>query len=177
MMIENTYKMIKKFLFLLLASGNFLISPAQVNTVSQAQSMFIYNFSRLIQWPESYNTGDFVIGVMGNNDLMNTLSQYVEGKKVGSRAITVKKFDDPVDISKCNILFVGNTKVGKLNEVIAKVQSQSSLIITERKGMVDSGSAIDFFMEGDKLKFVMNTQNAQKYDLVVSKSLSDMAYK
>lgn len=168
--------MIKKFLFLLLASGGFLISSAQVNTVSQAQSMFIYNFSRLIQWPDSYNSGDFVIGVMGNNDLLNTLTSYVSGKKVGSRSIIVKRFDDPADISKCNILFVGNTKIGKISEVLSKVQSQSSLIITERKGMIDSGSAIDFFMEGDKLKFVMNTQNAQKYDLVVSKSLSDMAY-
>jgi len=168
--------MIRKFLLVLLASGTFMVSSAQVNTVSQAQSMFIYNFSRLIQWPDSYNTGDFIIGVMGNNELYNTLTAYVAGKKVGSRSIAVKRFDDPVDISKCNILFIGNTKVGKMNEVVAKVQAQSSLIITERKGMIDSGSAIDFFMEGDKLKFVMNTQNAQKYDLVISKSLSDMAY-
>jgi hypothetical protein len=167
----------RKFLLILLASGTFMFSSAQqASTVSQAQSIFIYNFSRLIQWPESYNTGDFVIGIMGNNDLYNTLISYVSGKKVGSRAISVKKFDEPAEISKCNILFVGNTKIGKLNEVLAKVQSQSSLIITERKGMIDSGSAIDFFMDEDKLKFVMNTQNAQKYDLVISKSLSDMAY-
>jgi len=168
--------MIKRVLMILLASGTFLFSSAQVNTVSQAQSMFIYNFSRLIQWPESYNSGEFIIGVMGNNDLYNTLVAYVTSKKVGSRSISVKRFDEPADISKCHILFVGNTKIGKINEVVARVQAQSSLIITERKGMIDSGSAIDFFMEGDKLKFVMNTQNAQKYDLVVSKSLSDMAY-
>jgi hypothetical protein len=51
------------------------------------------------------------------------------------------------------------------------------LIITERKGMVNSGSAIDFFMDQDKLKFVMNSDNAEKYNLTVSKSLEDMAYK
>lgn len=166
----------KTIALILLASGSFLIGHAQVNTVSQAQSMFIYNFSRLIQWPASYNTGEFVIGVMGNNDLLNTLTSYVANKKVGSQPITVKGFNNPADITKCHILFVGNTKVGKLNEILASVQGYNNLIITERKGMVDSGSAIDFFMEGDKLKFVMNTQNAQKYKLVVSKSLSDMAY-
>ena len=169
--------MIKKFLFVLLASGSFMFSSAQVNTVSQAQSMFIYNFSRLVQGPDSYNSGVFIFGVIGNNELFNTLTSYVTGKKVGLRSITVSKFDNPAAISKCNILFVGNTKIGKLSEVLAKVDSQSSLIITERKGSINAGSAIDFFMEGDKLKFVMNTQNAQKYDLVVSKSLSDMAYK
>lgn len=169
--------MIRKALaILLLTSGSLLFCTAQVNTVSQAQSMFIYNFSRLIQWPASYNSGEFVIGVMGNNDLYNTLGSYVTSKKVGSQPISVKSFSDPADITKCHILFVGNTKVGKLNEIVSKLQGSNSLIITERKGMVDSGSAIDFFMEGDKLKFVMSTQNAQKYNLVVSKSLSDMAY-
>jgi hypothetical protein len=43
--------------------------------------------------------------------------------------------------------------------------------------MINSGSAIDFFIEEDKLKFVMNADNAEKYDLIVSKALQDMAYK
>lgn len=166
----------KAFAIFLFASGSLLFCSAQVNTVSQAQSMFIYNFSRLIQWPASYNTGEFVIGVMGNNDLYYTLTSYVANKKVGSQPISVKQFNDPADITKSHIIFIGNTKIGKLNEVIAKLQGSNSLIITERRGSINSGSAIDFFMDGDKLKFVMNTQNAQKYNLNVSKSLSDMAY-
>ncbi|MBN2481761.1 MAG: YfiR family protein [Bacteroidales bacterium] len=169
--------MIRKILtVVLLASGSLLFCSAQVNTISQAQSMFIYNFSRLIQWPASYNTGEFVIGVIGNNELLYTLESYVANKKVGSQPISVKKFDEPANIAKCHIIFVGNSKISKLSEVVAKLQGSNTLIVTERKGMVESGSAIDFFMEGDKLKFVMNTQNAQKYNLVISKSLSDMAY-
>jgi hypothetical protein len=33
---------------------------AQVTSVSQAQAMFIYNFSRLIQWPAATTSGDYV---------------------------------------------------------------------------------------------------------------------
>jgi hypothetical protein len=72
---------------------------------------------------------------------------------------------------------VGDSKVSRLNEVISKLQGSNSLIITERKGMINSGSAIDFFMDQDKLRFVMNAGNAAKYNLIVSKSLQDMAYK
>jgi hypothetical protein len=32
-------------------------------------------------------------------------------------------------------------------------------------------------MEQDKLKFVINSVNAQKYDLTISKTLEDMAYR
>ena len=166
----------KALLLLLMTVGSYTIGSSQVNTVSEAQSMFIYNFSRLIQWPSSANSGEFVIGVVGNSDLYRTLGSYVANKKVGSQPISVKFFNNPEDITKCHILFVGDSRIGKIDDIIAQLKGSNSLIVTERKGMIDSGSAIDFFMDGDKLKFVMNAQNAQKYNLVISKSLSDMAY-
>jgi hypothetical protein len=148
---------------------------SQVNTVSQAQSMFIYNFSRLIQWPANSASGEFIIGVVGDNEMYNSLSAFVVNKKVGSQSIAVKRFDDPQSITRCQIVFVGDSRIGRLNEIIAKLNGSNSLLITERKGMVNSGSAIDFFMVDDKLRFTMNSDNAEKYDLIVSKSLLDMA--
>jgi len=150
---------------------------SQVSSISQAQTMFIYNFSRLIQWPSSTSGGDFVIGVVGDNEIYSALISFVANKRVGSQPISVKKFDDPQSVSRCHIIFIGDSKVSKLNEVISKLQGANSLIITECKGMINSGSAIDFFMEDDKLKFVMNTDNAEKYNLVISKALQDLAYK
>jgi hypothetical protein len=150
---------------------------SQASSVSQAQSMFIYNFSRLIQWPSGTMTGEFIIGVIGDNEVYSSLSSFVANKKVGSQTIVVKKFDDPQSISRCQILFVGDSKIAKFPEVINKIQGFNSLLITEKRGMINSGSAIDFILVEDKLKFVMNTENAVKYNLTVSKSLEDMAYK
>ncbi len=65
----------------------------------------------------------------------------------------------------------------KIPEVISSIQGYNSLVITEKRGMINSGSAIDFILVEDKLKFVMNSENAAKYNLTVSKSLEDMAYK
>ena len=204
---------------------------SQVNTVCQAQSMFIYNFSRLIQWPAGSQSGDFIIGIIGDDELYNSLITYVSNKKVGSQSISIKKFDSPDNVTRCHIVFVGNRKVssfddiiGKLrgsnslityvsnkkvgsqpiaikkfdspenvtrchivfvgnrkvssfDDLIGKLRGSNSLIITEKKGMINMGSAIDFFMEQDKLKFMINSTNAQKYNLTVSKSLEDMAYR
>ncbi len=150
---------------------------SQVTSISQAQTLYIYNFSRLIQWPSESTSGDFVIGVVGDNELFTNLAAFVSNKKVGTQPIVVKKFDDPQSVARCHIVFVGDGKVSRLSEIIGKLQGASSLIITERKGMINSGSAIDLFMEQDKLRFVMNSNNAEKYNLTVSKSLEDMAYK
>jgi len=150
---------------------------SQVSSVSQAQSMFIYNFSRLIQWPAGSSSGEFVIGVIGDNEVYSSLLSFVANKKVGAQSIVVKNFEDPQSISRCQILFVGDSKISKFPEVINRIQGFNSLVITEKRGMINSGSAIDFILVEDKLKFVMNAENAVKYNLTVSKSLEDMAYK
>jgi hypothetical protein len=150
---------------------------SQVNSVSQAQSLYIYNFSRLIQWPAGSQSGDFVIGVIGDEELYKSLVTYISNKKVGSQPISIKKFDSPENITRCHIVFVGNVKVSSFDDLIGRLRGSNSLIITEKKGMINMGSAIDFFMDQDKLKFVMNSTNAEKYDLTVSKSLEDMAYR
>ncbi len=167
----------KMFLVLALFTIPLLSALSQASSVSQAQSMFIYNFSRLIQWPAGSITGEFIIGVIGDNDVYSSLSSFVANKKVGTQSIVVRKFDDPQSISRCQILFVGDSKIAKFSEVISRIQGYNSLVITEKKGMINSGSAIDFILVEDKLKFVMNTENAVKYNLTVSKSLEDMSYK
>jgi hypothetical protein len=165
------------FTLTMLVLACYFTGFSQVATVQQAQSLFIYNFSRLIQWPAGNQAGEFVIGVMGNDNLYNSLNTYVANKKVGTQPIVIKKFDNPESLTRCHILFVGNSKVSAFNDVLTRVRGTNSLIITEKKGMINMGSAIDFFMDQDKLKFVINSENAQKYNLTVSKSLEDMAYR
>lgn len=167
----------KKFLLLLVLICGGVIGNAQVSNINQAQSLYIYNFSRLIQWPAGNQTGDFVIGVVGDDELYNSLVTYISNKKVGTQPIAIRKFDSPESITRCHILFVGNGKVAAFSDVIDRLRGSNSLIITEKKGMINMGSAIDFFQDQDKLKFVINSVNAQKYNLTVSKTLEDMAYK
>jgi hypothetical protein len=52
-------------LFTMLLVG-ISVGYTQATSVSQAQTIFIYNFSRLIQWPAKNATGEFVIGVIGD---------------------------------------------------------------------------------------------------------------
>jgi hypothetical protein len=163
-------------LFTMLLVG-ISVGYTQATSVSQAQTIFIYNFSRLIQWPAKNATGEFVIGVIGDVDVYKSLVDFVANKKVGSQSILVKQFNDPQSVSPCNIVFIGDGKVARFNEIIGKLEGSNSLIITEKRGMINSGSAIDFFIDQDKLKFVINSSNAEKYNLTVSKSLEGMAYK
>ena len=152
---------------------SFTLTTVAQTSVSQAQSIFIYNFTRLIEWPNK--DGDFVIGVLGSSELASDLEKYTTGKNVGLQKITIKKFKEVEEIGKCNIIFVSSSKTSKLPDVVSKITSSHTLIIGERRGAIDAGAAINFLMLDDKLKFELKSSNASKYGLKVNSKLESMA--
>lgn len=165
----------RKFIILavvLLIPSTMLFAQTEI---PKAQSMFIYNFSRLIEWPAAYKSGDFVIGVVGNAKIFGELQSYTAAKKVGAQPIVVQEYADESAIGKCHILFVPFSKSNKMPEIISKVGNNSSLIIGEKKEMIESGAAVNFVIVGNTLKFELSPANASKQGLKVSSSLQQMA--
>ncbi|MFW5699331.1 MAG: YfiR family protein [Bacteroidota bacterium] len=144
--------------------------------IPKAQSMFIYNFSRLVEWPAGQKSGDFVIGVVGNSNVYSEIQTFTAGKKVGNQSITVKQFNDFEDVTPSHILFVSYSKSSKLEDALSGI-SNGTLIITEKRNMLADGAVINFLIESDKLKFELDDANAQKMGLKVSSSLQNMAVK
>ncbi len=101
----------------------------------------------------------------------------MQNKKVGLQEIVVKQFKEPTDISNCNILFVGFSRTKNLPEIAKLLESSNTLIISEKSGAIQMGSAINFVIISDKLKFEIKVDNATKYGLKVSSKLVEMAVK
>jgi len=142
--------------------------------VSDAQALFIYNFSRLVEWPEEVKSGDFIIGIYGKSDIEVSLKSFVSNKKVGSQNVVVKTFNDVNEISQCHILFVSSGKSSSMLNINNAV-GKGTLIVGEKQTLVNDGAAISFLIVDNKLKFRLKEENALKYDLKVSKSLKNMA--
>jgi len=144
-------------------------------SVAQAQAIFVYNFTRLIEWPADYKTGDFIIGIYGASELSNEIKPYTSSKMVGSQPIKVIKINTIDELSKCHILFIGFSKTKELPAITAKVGNNSTLLITEKKGGIDGGATINFTLVEDKLKFELKASNATKVGLKIHSNLENMA--
>lgn len=165
----------KKYsIFLLLFLFAFAKSYSQ-SSIPAAQSVFIYNFTRLIEWPADYKSGDFTIGVIGSGEVFNELKNYTTSKMVGVQPIKVVRFNSTAEISKCHILFVGYGKTKELAEMLSKLGGGSTLIVSENKAAIDKGSAINFVIIEDKLKFELKTSNASSVGLKIHSNLENMA--
>lgn len=138
-------------------------------------TVFIFSFTRYIQWPDAYNNGDFEIMVLGDSPIVDDLKSMAQVKKVGERNIKITKIKAPSEIRKCNILFVPASKSDQIAEILGKVTSQSILVVTEEPGLGVKGSNVNFITKDGKLAFELNQGAATKQGLKVSNELSRLA--
>ena len=141
------------------------------------QSLFIYNFTKYIKWPDSYNSGKFVIGVIGNSNVVESIkSMAASKKKTGNGSvIEVKKYASVDEIDNCNILFVSQNVIDNFEQIVIRTGSKPILIITDTPGMATQGSIINFVEQSGKIKFELNKSNAISRGLMVASSLTSLA--
>ena len=96
-------------------------------------------------------------------------------KKVFEQNIEIKKFTASSDLSKCHILYIPSGSSEPFSSVVSKMESYSTLIVTDTPGMATKGSAINFVIMANRQKFELNESNAVKYNLKVSNSLEALA--
>jgi len=149
-----------------------------VGAMAQSYKMhtvFIFSFTRYIQWPDTYNTGDFEILVLGDSPIVEELKSMSQVKKVGDRTIKVTKINAVSEIRKCSILFVPASKSSQIADILGKVTTQSILVVTEEQGLGVKGSNINFIVKDGKLAFELNQNATVKQGLKVSNELSRLA--
>jgi hypothetical protein len=163
-------KTLATFIALLFASVAYMQT-----TIPKAQTLFIYNFSRLIEWPANYRSGPFVIGVLGASEVSAELEAYTKGKKVGAQDINVIRYKTAQEITTCHILFIPFAKTKQVPEILGILNGKSTLIITEKAGALNEGSAINFVILQDKMKFELKPENAIKFGIKFSSKLQEMS--
>ncbi len=150
-------------------------ASAQERTIHEVYSMMVFNFTKYVQWPDHSASGEFVIGVIGNNDVYKTLSDWYGGKPRGNKTYVIKKFNTAAEVSDCNVIFIDKSKSGEFDGVKTKISGKGTLLITDKNGLGAKGSGINFKTVDDKLKFELNQKAVESANLKVSSSLASMA--
>ncbi|MCK5704682.1 MAG: YfiR family protein [Cyclobacteriaceae bacterium] len=141
------------------------------------QSLFIYNFTKYIKWPDSYNSDKFVIGVLGNSEILTSLSAWaLSKKKTGNgQILEVKKYSSVDEIDECNILFVSESAIDNIGQIDSQTSTKPILVVSDSPGMAAKGSVINFVELDGKMKFELNESKASGKGLIVSGSLTSLA--
>lgn len=144
-----------------------------------AKTAFIYNFTKFVEWgkTETNAKSNFVIGVMGDSPIQPHLSELAMNKTINGKKIEIVRCSiTSADICQCQILFVPETISNTdFQDFISSLGTKNILIISERKGFLSQGSAINFLIMENKIKFEINVGSLTKSNLKASSQLLKLA--
>lgn len=148
---------------------------AQERSTHEIYAAMLYNFIKYVQWPDEGAGGEFVVGVIGDDNVYNTLKQWYDGKPKGSKKYIIKKLASSAEASSCHVVYLGKTKMKEFENVKNSVTGHSVLTITDGNGLGQKGSCINFKVVDGKLRFELNQGVVASSNLKVSGQLSSMA--
>ena len=141
----------------------------------EIHSAMLFNFMKYIQWPNEGEAGEFVLGVLGEDDVFNTMKTRYDGKPKGAKKYVVKKLTNAAEAGACSVVYIGRSKNREFENIKAAVAGKPILTITDSNNLGQKGSCINFKIVGDKLKFELNNASITEANLKVSSQLTSMA--
>src|SRR5688572_33266829 len=145
----------KKPMFIFLMMAGFVVT-AQDRPTHEIHAAMLFNFIKYVQWPNEGEAGEFVVGVIGDDNVFNTLNQWYNGKAKGNKKYVIKKLASADESSSCQVVYIGKAKNKEFENIKTSIGSKSILTITDGNGLGQKGSCINFKVVDGKLKFEMN---------------------
>ncbi len=163
--------------FAALGAARGLARPAQATSASEydIKAVFLYQFTRYLQWPEGIEPEAFTIVVLGESPIIEPLQEIAKKKTVGSKAIVVRQCAEIEEIGRPRILFYAKSAVPKIARVLEKTRGTDILIVGEAEGLGSRGVAINFVLQEGTVKFEMNEKTLNEARIRTSSQLLKLA--
>jgi hypothetical protein len=153
---------------------NAVTSPALERRVKAA---FLYKFLGYAEFP----TGAFsdaaspvTIGVAGSDDMAAELARIVSGRTVNNRPIVVRMLRESELGVPVHLLFIGGFETGRVGRMV-RAAGNSLLVVTECDGGLQQGSAINFRIVDERVRFDVALDAAERNGIKLSSRLLTVA--
>ncbi len=150
--------------------------PAQ-STASreyQLKAAFLFNFAQFVEWPTNTFTNveePFIIGILGEDPFGKALDETVQGETIQKHKLVIVRSRRAEDLAACQILFISKSEKNRVAEILPKLTARKILTVSEVQGFASHGGVINFFLEGNKVRFEINPATAQREGLKISSQL------
>ncbi|HVB87619.1 MAG TPA: YfiR family protein [Candidatus Dormibacteraeota bacterium] len=159
-------------------SGTRVLAQQNGPSEYQLKAAFLFNFAKFVDWPPGSFAGPkspFVICILGPDPFGQTIDDTLRGQTMDSRPVTVLRVQDPPQLRRCQVAFVGATEAGHLPAIVQALRGANVLLVGETPGFAAAGGAIQFEMRDRHIRFSINPAAAERAGLRVSSKLLSLA--
>lgn len=141
-----------------------LLTPigfAQVSGENQLKAAFLFNFARLIDWPEdAFIDNTFNLCTLENSDINSFLMKY-QGKNAKGKKLQVSVLENLKNTQSCNLLYLEKSHVFSV-ESDPIWRHFGTLAVSDAPGFVECSGHIELAVDkerSNKLKLRINKLN------------------
>jgi hypothetical protein len=147
---------------------------AEAPTEYQVKAVFVYNFSRFVEWPpQSFTAPDepFVIGVLGGDPFGARLDEAVHGEQIDQHPLVVRRFRNLGEIGDCRILYIDRSESAQVPQILAALDHRNTLTVSDLDASSERGVMIQFTTENNRIRLRINVESARAAGLTISSKL------
>jgi hypothetical protein len=149
-------------------------SGAEVPTEYQVKAVFVFNFSRFLEWsPQAFTAPNapFVIGILGDDPFGARLDEAVRGEQIDQHPLVVRRFRNLSEIGNCQILYIDRSESAQLQQILLAMDHRSTLTVSELDQSSERGVMIQFMTENNHIRLRVNVDSARAAGLTISSKL------
>ena len=153
-------------------------ADAPVRKEHELKAAFLYNFTKFVEWPTnsfSDNNAPFVVAVAGESPCRAELDKIAKERKVNGRNLVIKSVTTPEAVAGAHALFIPATQDLRVKDWLDAVRNRNVLTVGESDLFRKHGGIINFLLEGEKICFEVNMDEANATPLKVSAQLQKLA--
>ncbi len=143
----------------------------------QVKAAYLYNFGKFVNWPagEKSDGDSFPICVLGKDPFGASLDSALANQSIGGKNAVAKRISKPQDASGCRVVFISSSEDRQLKDILAALDKTGVLTVSDIAQFSEHGGMIEFVLEADKVRFVVNLSNAEDAGLNLSSELLKVA--
>ena len=154
------------------------VSPQSDPSEYQVKAAFLFNFTKFVEWPDgSFDApqAPIVVGIIGDDPFGDDLERMIAGQKVQGRSLMIRRERWGDDLRRCQVLFVSASEHEHRSRILGSVQSAGVLTVSDMEGFAEAGGVIEFVIEQNRVRFIVNLDAATQGRLRVSAKLLALA--
>lgn len=142
------------------------------------KAAYLFNFSRFVEWPAKVTetSGDsFAICVLGRDPFGAALSATVARETIAGKSVVARQIGSPQDAENCRVLFISSSEDRRLKQILDVLGTASVLTVSDLPRFTERGGMVQFVLEGNRVRFEVNSAIAERAGLTLSSELLKVA--
>lgn len=150
-----------------------LFARAQGGDEYQFKAARLLKLTNHATWPLSKlpSGSPLVIGVYGQDNISNQISEAVAGRGIGGHDVIVKRIATVQEVAGCHVLFVSRSEQDRLGPVLGKTKGEPILTFGESANFRDKGGIFMLTPNGGGVSVTFDLRNLRRSGIRISEEV------